>query len=103
MARVRSKEETEFKFVDEIPPKGRAGIWVRRLHPLVENPGRAAQVLVCRSAKQAANTVDNLNRRLVVIPRTDHHWVFMSRENLVFAIYQGAGRRQKNGSVRRAK
>lgn len=90
------------KLVDEIPPKGRQGVWVERLSICVQNPGRPAQVLVAKSVEAAQDAADNLRRRLVIIPRPDHQWVFTARENVVYAIYKGPGRR-KNARVRRTK
>lgn len=99
--RKREPKSTEVKFVDEIPPKGAAGIWVERLNPLILAPGRPAQVFEAESDEQANNAVDNLKRRRVTIPHPDHHWEFFGRSNLVFAIYKGPGaRRRKRASVR---
>lgn len=92
------------RFVDEIPPPGQNGVWVERLRPLVANPNRPAIIFTAESAEQAGNAVDNLNRRRVFIPRPDHDWVFMSRENVVYAIYKGPGRSKiTRARVRRAK
>jgi hypothetical protein len=94
----------EVRFVKEIPPKRAASKWVTLLQPLLEQPGRPAQIMIAKSTRAAQSAVDNLTRRRVIIPRPDHHWEFTSRENLVFAIYKGRGGRLKQDArVRRTK
>jgi hypothetical protein len=97
-----AKDEVEF--VEEIPPPRRGNLWVVRLKPLVENPGRPGLIQTCDSAQQAYDAVKNLNARNVIIPRPDHHWVFTARDNVVYGIYKGPGKKvTSRGSVRRTK
>jgi hypothetical protein len=57
------------------PPMGknRGGVWVKRLSPLMEHPGRWA--LVHQSGN--SSTITYLKRRITLIP--DGEWEFKSR------------------------
>lgn len=90
----------EIRFVDELPPRGRYNPWAERLQPLVRHPRRWAEVWEAADPYQARDAVSNLNRRKIMIPRSDHDWQFASRGNLVFAMYGGPGKKARRPNAK---
>ena len=85
------------RFVDELPlpqASGR-GVWLERLQPLTEQPGRWAQVYQATTPRRANGLVQNLKRRRAMIPFPEHEWSFASRGSIVYARYEGAPKRRR--------
>jgi hypothetical protein len=77
--------------------KGIAGIWLKALAPLLEEPGRWALVKSFESQQAAGSCAQSLAKRRVQIPHPDHEWEFVSRKSDngsdgadVYARYLGA-------------
>lgn len=86
-----SDTPTEIVWEDPAPRRtgrgGQFGIWIERLSPLLEHPGRWAVVLESETPSRAYGIAHNLSHHRLRVPPGE--WEYTARGNKVYARYLG--------------